>query len=55
MLAWNIDEEGIRVRKVIATDEPLPASPPEPAGPPDRSERTARSKWLDAGIVDFSQ
>jgi ribonuclease Z len=55
MLVWNINEQGIRVRRVIATDEPLPASPPQPAGPPDRSERTARSKWLDAGFVDFSQ
>jgi ribonuclease Z len=55
MLAWNINEKGIRVRRVIATNEPLPASPPQPAGPPDRSERTARSKWLDAGFVDLSQ
>jgi ribonuclease Z len=55
MLVWNVNETGIRVRRVIATDEPLPASPPQPAGPPDRSERTARSEWLDAGFVDFSQ
>jgi ribonuclease Z len=55
MLVWNINEKGIKVRRVIATDEPLPASPPQPAGPPDRKERTARSEWLDAGFVGFSQ
>lgn len=55
LLVWNIDENSIRVRRVIATDEPLPANPPEPAGPPDRTERTERSKWLDEGFIDVSQ
>jgi ribonuclease Z len=55
MLVWNINENDIRVRRVIASDEPLPANPPQPAGPPDSHERTDRSDWLDAGFVDFSQ
>jgi ribonuclease Z len=54
MLVWNINENDIRVRRVIASDEPLPANPPQPAGPPDSHERTDRSDWLDAGFVDFS-
>lgn len=54
LLVWNIDDSGVRVRRVISTDEPLPASPPKPAGPPDHSERTERSDWLDAGALDWS-
>ncbi len=55
LLVWNVNEDGIRVRRVIGTDEPWPAAPPRPAGPPDPSERTAPSKWLNAGRVDLSK
>ena len=54
LLVWNIDDAGITVRRVIATDEPWPAVPPEPVGPPDPSERTSRSDWLNAGRIDFA-
>jgi len=54
LLVWNIDANGVRVRRVIGTDEPLPATPPEPAGPPDPSERTEMSDWLEAGRLDLS-
>lgn len=54
LLVWNIDADGVRVRRVVGSDEPLPAAPPEPAGPPDRSERTERSDWLDAGALNWS-
>jgi ribonuclease Z len=53
MLVWNIDTDNVRVRRVIATDEPWPAAPPQPAGPPDPSERTELSDWLNAGRVDL--
>jgi len=53
LLVWNIDNDGVTVRRVIATDEPWPATPPTPAGPPDPSERTERSDWLKAGRVDL--
>ena len=53
LLVWNIDEDNIRVRRVIATDEPWPAAPPEPAGPPDPSERTELSDWLNDGRIDL--
>ncbi len=53
LLVWNVDESGIRVRRVIGTDEPWPAVSPEPAGPPDPSERTELSDWLKAGRVDL--
>ena len=53
LLVWNVTADGVRVRRVIATDEPWPATPPEPAGPPDPSERTAPSDWLTAGRVDL--
>lgn len=55
LLVWNIDHNGVRVRRVIATDEPLPANPPEPAGPPDPSERTEMSDWLNAGRLDLTE
>jgi ribonuclease Z len=54
-LVWNINDDGVHVRRVIGNDEAFPAPPPEPAGPPDPSERTERSKWLDAGRIDFSK
>ena len=53
LLVWNIDANGVRVRRVIGTDEPLPAKPPQPAGPPNPGERTELSDWLQAGRVDF--
>ena len=53
LLVWNIDDAGVTPRRVIATDEPLPAEPPVPAGPPDPAERTPRSDWLDAGRVNM--
>lgn len=53
LLVWNINTDEVRVRRVIGTDEPLPAAPPEPAGPPDPSERTELSAWLEAGRVEF--
>ncbi len=53
LLVWNIKTDSIRTRRVIGTDEPLPAAPPSPAGPPDRSERTELSDWLEAGRVDL--
>ena len=37
LLVWNVNPDEIRVRRVIATDEPLPADPPDP------SERTKLS------------
>ena len=55
LLVWNVDKDGVRVRTVVGNDDAFPASPPEPAGPPDPSERTERSKWLDAGRIDFSE
>ena len=51
LLVWNIDKDKIRVRRVIGTDEPWPATPPRPAGPPDKGERTEMSDWLEAGRV----
>lgn len=53
LLVWNVDKDGVRVRTVVGNDDALPATPPEPAGPPDPSERTERSKWLDAGRIDL--
>ncbi len=53
LLVWNIDDEDIRVRRVIGTDEAWPAEPPSPAGPPDPSERTELSDWLNSGHVDL--
>ena len=53
LLVWNVDADKIHVRRVIATDEPWPATPPRPAGPPDPSERTEMSAWLKAGRVDL--
>ncbi|UCD32977.1 MAG: hypothetical protein JSV38_03620, partial [Desulfobacterales bacterium] len=55
LLVWNIDDDNVRVRRVIATDEAWPAKPPHPAGPPDPSERTQRSDWLEAGRVNLLQ
>ena len=55
LLVWNITTDEIITRRVIGTDEPLPASPPSPAGPPDRSERTELSDWLEAGRLDLSK
>jgi hypothetical protein len=51
LLVWDVDKDA--VRKVVGNDDALPASPPEAAGPPGPSERTERSKWLDAGRIDF--
>ncbi len=53
LLVWNIKTDQILTRRVIGTDEPLPAAPPSPAGPPDPSERTELSDWLKAGRVDL--
>ena len=53
LLVWNVNTDGVQVRRVIGTDEAWPAAPPQPAGPPDPSERTERSDWLDAGRVDL--
>jgi ribonuclease Z len=53
LLVWNVNADGIRVRRVIGTDEAWAASPPHPAGPPDPSERTDPSDWLNAGRVDL--
>lgn len=53
LLVWNIDDDSVRVRRVIGPDEAWPAKPPRPAGPPDPSERTERSEWLEAGRVDL--
>lgn len=53
LLVWNISSDEVRVRQVVAPDDPLPAAPPEPAGPPDPSERTAASEWLEKGRVDL--
>jgi ribonuclease Z len=53
MLVWNIDEERIRVRQAVGTDEAWPAAPPVPAGPPDPSQKTEASDWLEAGRVDL--
>jgi len=53
LLVWNINADAVQVRRVIGTDGPLPAAPPEPAGPPDPSERTELSDWLEAGRIDF--
>ena len=54
LLVWNVDSDGIRVRRVIGPDEAWPAKPPQPAGPPNPSERTERSDWLNAGRLDLS-
>lgn len=53
MLVWNISEDGVLVREVVGSENPLPAEPPTPAGPPDPSERISLSDWLDAGRVKF--
>ncbi len=53
LLVWNIKTDQILTRRVIGTDEPLPAAPPSPAGPPDPSERTELSDWLKSGRVDL--
>ena len=53
LLVWNVDANGVRVRRVIATDEPWPATPPQPAGPPNPSERTKLSDWLEDGRVNL--
>ncbi len=53
LLVWNVTTDGILTRRVIGTDETLPAAPPQPAGPPDPSERTELSDWLEAGRVDL--
>ena len=53
LLVWNIKTDKILTRRVIGTDEPLPAAPPSPAGPPDPSERTELSDWLKAGRLDL--
>ena len=53
LLVWNVDADGVRVRRVIGTDEAWAATPPHPAGPPDPSERTEQSDWLKAGRVDL--
>jgi ribonuclease Z len=53
LLVWNINTDGVRVRRVIGTDEAWPAASPHPPGPPDRSERTEQSEWLKAGHVDL--
>lgn len=55
LLVWNVTTDEIITRRVIGTDEPLPASPPSPADPPDRSERTELSDWLEAGRLDLSK
>ena len=55
MLVWNVTEDNITVREVVAPDNPLPAEPPTPAGPPDPSERTRLSDWLEKGRVDLSK
>jgi len=55
LLVWNVNADGVLVRRVIATDEPWPAKPPYPAGPIDPGERTPRSDWLDAGRVNFPE
>lgn len=55
LLVWNINTDTVQVRRVIGTDEPLPAAPPEPAGPPDPGERTELSDWLEAGRIDFTK
>lgn len=55
LLVWNVTPEEIRIRRVIATGEPLPAKPPQPAGPPDPSERTKLSDWLESGRIDLSK
>lgn len=55
LLVWNITTDQITTRRVIGTDEPLPATPPGPAGPPDPSERTKLSDWLEAGRLDLSR
>ena len=52
LLVWNVKIDGIRVRRVIGTDEAWPADSPHPDGPPDRSERTEQSGWLKAGRID---
>ena len=54
LLVWNIVTDGVRVWRVIGSEEALPAAPPEPAGPPDRSERIERSDWLNAGALNWS-
>ena len=54
LLVWNVDKDGVSVRTVLGNDDAFPAPPPVPAGPPDPSERTARSKWLNAGRIEFS-
>jgi ribonuclease Z len=54
LLVWNVNKDGVHVRRVIGTDEPWPAAPPHPAGPPDPSERTPRSDWLNTGRIKFS-
>ncbi len=55
MLAWNVTDDALTVRKVVGADNPLPANSPVPAGPPDASLRTEKSEWLEAERLDFSE
>jgi len=55
LLVWNVNTDEVRVRRVIGTDEPWPATPLHPAGPPDPSERIEQSDWLKKGRVDLSE
>jgi ribonuclease Z len=53
LLVWNVNADAISVRRVIATDAPLPAKPPGPAGPPDPSKRTEASDRIRAGRINL--
>ena len=54
-MIWNITKGEIRIRNVVAPDDPLPAEPPTPAGPPDPKERTKLSDWLEEGRINLSK
>ena len=50
LMAWNVTDEGVKVRDVVAQEAGWPAMSPYGSAPPDAAEREELPPWLVDGI-----
>ena len=50
LMAWNVTDEGVKVRDVVAQEAVWPAASPYGSAPPDSADREELPPWLVDGI-----